>query len=572
MESLVRFATDDRIIRLVAKERGKYAAKSNGKGDAFKADPLFQALKGMTPPHRLWSDPGQGRLPKRADRGLAKWTGGKKRATVRVLRAVKKYRGKMPDAPWVQNLNAFIVSVRAALSGDAPMALETPRTLPKFKSGDEKTGVFIFRPICRYRDLTTKIVLALTYQYIVTYFDRYFHPYMLFMRGARPDVDGKYKVPTYLDAIEHASAYRACHDEQNIYVGECDIQKFYDIFNHDVIVDCFEDLFDEVKRREDVADAEFDPLRRVVRAYLDSYDFPGHVLAKNDDPSFWGREQGRLRKKHPNPVCRFEWVGESAFVGSGCYTEEEFRAARDGGKLGVPQGGALSGIIVNVIMRVVDRPIVDPFDPDRFFIRYCDDILLMHTSYSRCTAYLDAYYEQLIRCKLIPHPRKDVSEFKNGKKTGPGFWHSKSKNVYRWGGGSGNASDWVAFVGYEMRRTGEIRVRKDKVDAECRRIARRYYDIICSKAVTSDEPVPEKRQQRLIERMDRLADHILDYEKAGNNRYSRAQARHLDKFLYGKSLRAARKLGIADAREVARSVPTYLSRVNQKEVDDGRKR
>lgn len=567
MENLVRFATDDRIIRLVAKERGKYADKSNGRGETFKSDPLFQLLKGMTPPHRLWSDPGRWELPRRGERGVAKWTSRKKRATVRVFQAVKKYRDKMPDAPWVQNLNAFIASVRAVLASEGPLVLETPRTIPKIKDKDYEAGVFTYRPISRYRDLTTKIVLALSYQYIVTYFDRYFHPYMLYMRGARPGADGKYKVPAYTDAIEYASAYRACHDAQNIYVGECDIQKFYDTFNHDVIVDCFENLFDEVKRKENVADAEFDPLRRVVRAYLDSYNYPEHVLTKNDDPDFWKREQGRWRKKHPNPVCRFKWVDEDDFVESGCYTEEEFRAARDGGKLGVPQGGALSGIIVNVIMRVVDQPVVGREDPDRFFIRYCDDILLMHTSYSSCSAYLDAYYEKLIQYKLIPHPRKDVSEFKNGKKTGSGFWHSKSKNVYRWGPGPGNASDWVAFVGYEMRRTGEIRLRKDKVDSECRRIARCYNDIIHTKAVKSGEAIPEERQRKLMARMEKLADHILDSEKAGNNRYSRAQARHMDKYLYGKSLRVARKLQIADAREAARSVPTYLSRVIQKQED-----
>ena len=97
-ESLASFATDDRLYRLVAKERGKYAAKSNGKDDAFKSDRLFQALKGMTPPHRLWSDPGRGKLPRKADRGIAKWTGKKRRAAVRVYQAIRKYHDRLPDA------------------------------------------------------------------------------------------------------------------------------------------------------------------------------------------------------------------------------------------------------------------------------------------------------------------------------------------------------------------------------------------------------------------------------------------------------------------------------------------
>jgi hypothetical protein len=563
-ESLASFATDDRIIRLVAKERGKYTAKSNGKGEAFKSDPLFQALKGMTPPHKLWSDPGRWMLPRKEDRGIAKWTGRKRRASVRVYRAIRKWYDRMPDAPWVRKLDEFIADVRADLTGQTPLRMETPRVIPKYKEQDPESGDFIFRPVCQYRDLKTKIILALAYQYFVSHFDRYFHKNMLFMRGARREADGQYVVPKYLDAIDMVSDYRREQGRRPIFVGECDIQKFYDIFNHDVIVDCFEDLFDEVKRDRQVPDADFDPFRRVLRAYLDSFNFPEHVLGKNGDPAFWERERNRRRnEKNPDPVCRFKWVKEEAFVASGCYTAEEFREARDGGKLGVPQGGALSGIIVNVVMRVVDKPIVTSEDPDRLFIRYCDDILLMHTDRSRCESYLDSYYAQLLQCRLVPHPRKDVSDFKNGRKTASGFWHSKTKNVYLWGPGPGDASEWVAFVGYEMRRTGEIRIRKDKIDAEFRKIAREYYSVIYSKAVKSGEPLTGDAQAELIARMDKLPDHLLDYDLARNSLYTRSQARRLDKYLFHKTRQAARRIGL-DPKAAVKGRVTYLNRTKEK--------
>ena len=233
----------------------------------------------------------------------------------------------------------------------------------------------------------------------------------------------------------------------------------------------------------------------------------------------------------------------------------------DSGKLGIPQGGALSGIIVNVVMRMVDKPIVADDDAERLFIRYCDDILLMHTDHDKCADYLDSYYRQLIRFKLIPHPRKDVSDFKSGVRTKSDFWHCKSKNVYLWGSGAGSASDWVAFVGYEMRRTGEIRVRKDKIDAEFKRIAKRYYDIIYSKSVTSGKELSKEQQDGLMQRMDNLSAHILDYEKAGNNVFTRSQARRLDKYLYRKSRQAAARIGIADSKEAARQRISYRSRV-----------
>jgi len=564
-EGLAAFATEDRIIRLVAKERGKYTAKNGGFANPFKSDPLFCELRAMTPPHKLWTNPGRGKLPKKASHGLAKWTGRKKRASVRVYQAVRKNIDLMPDAPWVLNLRAFVCSIQECFSAPGSIALETPRILAKFKEQDPDSGDFIFRPICKYSELKTKIILALTYQYILSKFDRYFHRNMLFMRAPRRAGANLYLVPKFLDAIDMVSEYRRKNGGQSIYVGECDIQKFYDIFNHDVIMDCFEDLFEEAKRKDGAADADFDTLRRVIRAYLESFNYPEHVMGKNGDPVFWKGEIRRRRNdRNPDPVCRFKWVKEEAFVTSGCYTEEEFMAAKEGGKLGIPQGGALSGIIVNVVMRMVDKPIVGPEDPQRLFIRYCDDILLMHTDRQQCTYYLETYYQQLLGCKLIPHPRKDVADCKAGEKTGPAFWHSKSKNVYLWGPGGGDASDWLAFVGYEMRRTGEIRIRKDKIDAEFKRIARRYYDIICSNAATSGEPLTAEQQEKLMARMDTLAGHILDYEKAGNNVYTRSQARRLDKYLYRKSRQAAGRIGMADTKKTARERVTYVQKVKEK--------
>ena len=114
-ENLAAFATEDRIIRLIAKERGKYTAKNGGSSNPFKSDPLFSQLRAMTPPHKLWTNPGRGKLPKKASHGLARWTGRKKRASIRVYQAIRKNIEAMPDALWVKNLNAFILSIQNCL-------------------------------------------------------------------------------------------------------------------------------------------------------------------------------------------------------------------------------------------------------------------------------------------------------------------------------------------------------------------------------------------------------------------------------------------------------------------------
>lgn len=175
-----------------------------------------------------------------------------------------------------------------------------------------------------------------------------------------------------------------------------------------MILDCFEDLFDEAKERDGAEDKDFDSLRHVIKAYLDSFNYPEHVMSKNDDPDYW-------------------------------------------------------------------------------------------------------------------------------------------KN--------------------EVRRTGEIRVRKDKIDTEFMWIAHEYYSVIYSKKVTSGEPVSEDDRSELIEKMDRLSGHILNYVKAGNNVYTRSQARRLDKYLYRKTRQAAARIGVADPKKAARERVTYHDQVTGKVID-----
>ena len=587
-KNLIQFASKDAILRLVAKERGKYVTKhprnhknadevqekdkmtDSVKEASMKQEKtLYESLLEISPPHRLWNGYGKSRLPKKVTRGVEGWTCSKRRAAVRVYNGICKNL-KKSDEEWAKNLNEFVESIQKRLSGAEELNLETPDIIPVFKEAGNQSKDnrdFVFRPICVYSDLKTKIILALTYQYILKYFDCYFHKDMLFMRSVRRVGPNRYEVPKFLDAIDMVCEYRDKNAFNNIYVGECDIQKFYDIFNHDVIEECFEDLFDEAKRKRGIPDSELDPLRRVIKAYLKSYNYPELVMSKNSDEGYWEEERKKGEPgKCANPHCYFKWVKEDAFVDpeTGCYTKEEFQKAKAEGKIGIPQGGALSGIIVNVVMRAVDMPIVEVVDRQRLFIRYCDDILLMHTDPDKCSEYLDTYYKQLIKYKLLPHPIKNVSDFKNNIKTQSAFWHCKSKNVYRWGNGDGNASAWIAFVGYEMNRNGAVRLRKDKIDKEFKRIAHQYYKVINTKP-KAGQVFTDEDKERILASFDKVSEGFTDYVKATDSLYTRSQARRLDNYLYKKTKAAAAKLGIADAKAAARGRATYESRVRDRQ-------
>ncbi len=543
--SFSEYATEAVIIRLLCMERAKYAVKNSGKTGPVD-DSLYKEIAEVMPPRNKWINPPKDLRPKKG-RGISAWTYPRKIAYARVHGTVKKLRRQGCDDEWSKNLDDFIDRIRSIVAGTRTFEMESPRIIPMFKKKNDR-GEFIFRPLCSYSSLETKIMLALTYRYLLDQLDDCFHTNMLFMRTARringthitsDSKDAKqYHTPNYKDAIRKADRYRRLHDKDLIFVGECDIQKFYDILNHDDVLKCFDSIFAERASRADVDPSVFEPARKILEAYLNSYSYVKDVFALNDCPEHWKSEKRKLATSEiPDPVCRYDWVSDADFVQSGGYTPESLADAKARGILGVPQGGALSGIIVNVVMQCIDDEIVRPKDPGRFFVRYCDDILLMHTDRKKCEDYLNTYIRNLKAHGLVPHKAKDVAhELKNGVRTKAEFWKAKSKTVFKWGNGGGDASDWIAFVGYEMRRTGEIRVRKDKINEQFRHIARAYHQL---------RTAGEGKEEMALKRFCRLPEKILDYEmmtlEPGRNRYALAQARRLDKYLVRKLKQAARK-------------------------------
>jgi len=143
------FVTKDLIIRLLAKERGKYAAKKN----SAKSDKLYEELSEMMPPRSQWTNAGASRRPrKREGSGPERWTRRRRLATARAYVSIEKIRKKNPDAPWVGKMEEFISEIRDIAGGKKDFVLKSPAVYPQFKEVDKETGDFIFRPICVYED------------------------------------------------------------------------------------------------------------------------------------------------------------------------------------------------------------------------------------------------------------------------------------------------------------------------------------------------------------------------------------------------------------------------------------
>ena len=438
------------------------------------------------------------------------------------LRQFKSGKAKAPK--YLRRLLEFVKNITRIVNSDSPIDFnDCIRIMAKFKKNEGDTA--IYRPLSLYTSLEAKTLISLATGYLSSVLDKHLHREILSYRPKREYHGQKHYATDGNDAVIGLRKFADVHKGRQIYVAECDIQKFFDIINHEVVLKCFAELASEAGL------PDYHQVERILKAYLDSYSFCKDVMNLNDDEEYWSRYQKQKEIKNH----RFAWVDDECF--STCYeSEEEFKACRD--YLGVPQGGALSCIISNVVLNSVDKAVVDENDPDRFFVRFGDDILLAHTDYDKCCELMNSYVSALEAHHLPYHPFKSVSDFKDGEKTLKSFWDVKSKLPFYWGPGEGNASEWIGFVGYEVKYTGETRIRKSTLDKKFGAINKKYHSCI-----RKDEPKNfSGYMQGTRRKIASIPSSLTKMKALKLNRYSTFQIKSLDRYRLQKIQRLQAKL------------------------------
>ena len=260
---------------------------------------------------------------------------------------------------------------------------------------------------------------------------------------------------SYRSAIEDVIRYRLAHSGETLYVAECDIQSFFDVINHDVALEAY-DAF--VSRLEE-SERPPDELRRILCAYLDAWTSRGNLMAS----------------KEPNSVEYRQLVKPLEKTGVFDFYDERDRTLV---QLGVPQGGALSPLIANIVLDAADRAVRDSADPDLLYCRYCDDIIIVHTDRGKCEAALERYLDVMRRLKLPVH--KVCHDFTFGSN----YYDIKSKGPFEWRPceiGAVCAAPWVSFLGVHIRYDGMVRVRKSSLEKHAKKLrkeVKRYKEAV----------------------------------------------------------------------------------------------
>jgi len=441
--------------------------------------------------------------------------------TKSLLITIEYYRKNNPSEPFLLKLEEFIKIVQNSFE-DENYIIDTPKIIPQLK-GDKHKIENKCRPISLFK-LRDRIVISLTNKYFTNIFDKYFYDKSFAFRAVRRNGLDK-NVVTHHDAIQSILDYKKEYTGKRLWVSECDISKFYDSVHHTTIKRCFQTLLKVFKKES----PELYDIRaeKIFYKYLECYSFPQNVLIynKKENESFW--QEKRI------PGGKFGWIEKDL------YRLNYFKNISNA-RIGVPQGGALSGLIANLVLNDADKQMVKKHDESLCYVRFCDDMVIIHSSKRKCLEYAKAYKRVLTKLKLVPH------EFEQNIVNSPSFWSEniKSKYPYKWSLNSKNAAQWFGFVGYEIKYNGDLRVRMKSLRKEKTKqneLVKKTIQAVRIQKRKSDNTIFESVLNRLIGmsvgrinmknylKVENEMCWVNGFSKLNDNKNSRAQLKSLDK-------------------------------------------
>lgn len=409
----------------------------------YESEFLSQLSK-ILPPRKKWVNIGK---TSRIDKETNQVITSNKRNEYSLIKTIKSYRVKLPNEPWLLALDEFVIDIQDCVAS-GEYIISTPTIYPKLKKEKQLNGVNECRPICLF-NLKDRIILSITNKYLTKLFDSSFEDCSYAFRS-KQNLTGT-AILNHHDCIKNILDYRQQHLNKPLWVVECDMEKFYDTVNHKIAKVLYDELIQKYKGKYPSVD--FSKPTHIFNQFLKCYSFNKNVPL-HEHIDYWN--------SYDISNGYFKWVEEEVKE-LGYYDNIENE------RIGIPQGGALSGLIANIMLNVADKVVLQS---GAFYMRFCDDMILMHSDKTTSEVAKELYVNALKGLKLVPHKFKDdavlievrKNKSKERKKIGEysyeQFWKGKSKGPYKWDSINEGGFPWIGFVGYEMHHEGHVRVRK----------------------------------------------------------------------------------------------------------------
>lgn len=464
MKTFESYFTEIEILKLICKVRVKLAKNKSKKHllHLLTSNPAFnyhvkfnthptndfetnqkeltEFLLTILPPRKKWLKLGEHsrRNPNRENEFLTS----NDKNYYSLLKTIKAESKKAVKTNWYINLQKFINEIISVSNGNG-YQVSKPIIFPKLKDKVKQDKPNECRPICIF-NLKDRIILSLTNKFLTRVFDEQFQDSSYAFRSKRNSQDN---ILSHHDCIVGIGNYRSANANFDLFVAECDMKKFYDTVNHKIAWKLFKSLVEKAKTN--YTELNFETPIKIFKSYLNSFAF-NIDIPKPTDNDYWASY------KIPNGF--FGWIDSETIKIH--YSDISVE------KIGVPQGGALSGLIANIYLNQAD---IELNKIDVFYQRFCDDMIIIAKDFDTCDKAKDTYETELKKLKLFPHKFQKSAELKtveNNKLNLAEFWSGKSKGPYKWGKVEDDAFPWIGFVGYEMDYLGNIRVRKKSLMKE----------------------------------------------------------------------------------------------------------
>lgn len=438
---LVDYFTDDAIITHLCKARMKHAESRNNRQYAPR---LIGDMHEQPPQGLLYRV-----LPSRrtVTRFRPKFRTGINPDLLALNYATRRLRHEPAHQHWSSELNQFIAGVRSRVLGDQPFFLTTPRIAWQLKAGHD------YRALARFT-LEDNLILCLYSRFSRDSLDPQFSDSSFAFRARRAG-----RTPTHHDCVNLIYELRHSYPGQDLYVAECDIRGFYDTVDHDIALNAYH----EAARRAGL-DARSE---QIFRAYLNCYSFPQTVLV-----------QARPRLRRYDREGDFPWPLDAL---------QSYHSDPMAARIGIPQGGAVSGTIANLILDYADKQVEEKaqrLGARIHYYRFCDDMVLISPRKDWCQRVFNAYLQELDRLRLPFHKPERTLIY------GKDHWEHKSKAPYRWSGQHWfGCVPWLQFVGYQIRRDGLIRPKPSSVKKEIKKLIKKT-DVLKFALIRASEHSP----------------------------------------------------------------------------------
>lgn len=329
---------------------------------------------------------------------------------------------------------------------------------------NSKSNPIECRPVCNFK-LDDKLILSLYNKCLTNLFDKYFYKDSY---AFRVPVGNPTKL-AHLNAVSRIKEFRK-KNPGTLFVAEYDMKKFYDTIDHSIIKQRFCQLLRKPKQEGIINLEEYRKLKSIMYSYIDCFNFYNDIYKYQDQqnhPIWKGIKDSSGKKKV------IEWI------------ESDIQSHQNKIKyptityykhfLGVPQGGALSGLIANIIMHKIDMKLKKYWEnnPEFCYIRFCDDMIMIGKNKEFVNKAFDEYSVCLEDTKLYRH-----NPGNNKSLRARDFWEGKTKKTYKWGVEDKESARWITFVGYDYNWEGDTRIRKKSLEKEKKKQYEKYNEIV----------------------------------------------------------------------------------------------